>query len=123
MEAFITSQEVRTASSADRLSRLDTQNRTAQYPPACEETASPLRIYYVLLSNASYPSELLTKYQCDGILGPDEIARTLALMDQVQPFEFTEQERAELEADRQGRKEWEKAHFDEHADRLRSMWQ
>jgi hypothetical protein len=54
---------------------------------------------------------------------PDEIARTLAAMEKIQPFEMTDQERAAIEADRQARKEWEKAHFDEHADRLRRMWE
>lgn len=53
---------------------------------------------------------------------PEEIARILALMDQVQPFEMTDAERAAWEADRRARNEWEKAHFHEHADTLRSMW-
>ncbi len=56
-------------------------------------------------------------------LTPDEIARTLAAMDAVEPFEMTDEERADIEADRQARKEWEKARFNEHADRLRSMWE
>ena len=54
---------------------------------------------------------------------PDEIAKTLAAMDNVEPFEMTEAERAAIEADRQARKEWEKAHFDELADRLRRIWE
>jgi len=53
---------------------------------------------------------------------PEEIARLLTLMDQVQPFEMTDEERAKLEADRQARKMREKAGFDQHADKLRSMW-
>lgn len=36
----------------------------------------------------------------DALLGPDEIARVLALMDQVQPYEMTDAERSALEADR-----------------------
>jgi hypothetical protein len=56
-------------------------------------------------------------------LGPEEIARLLAQMDQVQPFELTAEERAALEADRRCRKEWEKAHFDERAAKPRSSWQ
>ncbi len=56
-------------------------------------------------------------------LTPDEIARTLAAMDAVEPFEMTDEERADIEANRQARKEWEKARFNEHADRLRSMWE
>jgi hypothetical protein len=58
-----------------------------------------------------------------GQMTPDEIARTLAAMDKIEPFELTDAERAAIEADRQARKEWEKAHFDEHADRLRRIWE
>ena len=53
----------------------------------------------------------------------DEIARTLAAMEKIEPFEMTDGERAAIEADRQARKEWEKAQFDEHADRLRRIWE
>jgi hypothetical protein len=56
-------------------------------------------------------------------MNPDEIARTLADMEKIEPFEMTDAERASIEADRQARKEWEKAHFDEHADRLRRIWE
>ena len=52
---------------------------------------------------------------------PDEIARTLAAMEKVVPFEITDAERAAIEADRQARKEWEKAHSNEHGDRLRRI--
>ncbi len=41
----------------------------------------------------------------------DEIARTLAAMERVQPFEMTDLERAAIEADRLARKEWEKSRF------------
>jgi hypothetical protein len=58
-----------------------------------------------------------------GQVSPDEIARTLAAMEKMEPFEMTDGERAAIEADRQARKEWEKAHFDEHGDRLRSIWE
>jgi hypothetical protein len=56
-------------------------------------------------------------------LDPEQIAQLLALMDQVQPFEMTNEERAAWEADRKARKEWEKAHFDEHAEKLGKDWQ
>ncbi len=52
-----------------------------------------------------------------------EVARTLAAMAKIEPFEWTEEERAAHEADRQARKAWEKAHFDERADKLRRMWE
>jgi len=53
----------------------------------------------------------------------DEIARTLAAMERVQPFEMTDLERAAIEADRLARKEWETSRFFENADRLRGMWE
>ena len=59
----------------------------------------------------------------EGQVTPDEIARTLAAMEKIEPFEMTDGERAAIEADCQARKEWEKAHFDEHGDRLRRIWE
>ncbi len=53
----------------------------------------------------------------------DEIARTLAAMERIEPFEMTGEERAALEADRRARKEWEKAHFDERAEKVRRAWE
>ncbi len=58
----------------------------------------------------------------EGPMTAEEIARTLAAMEQIEPLEMSDEERAALEADRQARKEWEKAHFDEHAEQLRRMW-
>ncbi|MCE9565435.1 MAG: hypothetical protein K8U57_25715 [Planctomycetes bacterium] len=52
-----------------------------------------------------------------------EIDRILAAMDRIIPFETSPEEEARLEADRLARKEWEKAHFFEHADKLRKMWE
>jgi len=46
-------------------------------------------------------------------MSPDEIARTLAAMEKIEPFEMTDEERGALAADREARKDWEKAHFDE----------
>jgi hypothetical protein len=43
-----------------------------------------------------------------GQVTPDEITRTLAAMDVIEPFEMTDAERAAIEADRQARKESEK---------------
>jgi hypothetical protein len=54
---------------------------------------------------------------------PEGIARHIALMDQVEPFDMTPQEEAAWQADRQARKEYEKAHFDEWADTLQRMWE
>jgi hypothetical protein len=56
-------------------------------------------------------------------LGPEEIRRLLALMDRVQPWEMTAEEQAAWEADRQSRKEREKARFDQHADKLLRTWE
>ena len=58
----------------------------------------------------------------DGPMSPDEIARALAAMDKVEPLVLTDEERAAIEAHRQARKEWEKAHFNEHADKLRERY-
>ncbi len=52
-----------------------------------------------------------------------EIDRILAAMDRIIPFQMTPEEEALLEADRLARKEWEKAHFYEHAEKLRKMWE
>jgi hypothetical protein len=57
------------------------------------------------------------------MMTPDEIARTLAAMEKVEPLEMSDEERAALTADRQARKEWEKAHFDAHAEKLRKIWE
>jgi hypothetical protein len=59
----------------------------------------------------------------EGHVTPGEIERTLSAMEKVEPFEMTDGERAAIETDRQARKEWEKAHFDERGDRLRSIWE
>ncbi len=53
----------------------------------------------------------------------EEINRTLAAMDKIEPLEFSDEERAALKADRQARKEWEKSHFDVHADKRQRMWE
>jgi hypothetical protein len=58
----------------------------------------------------------------DDKMSPEEIARTLAAMDQMAPFEMTDAERAAWEAERQSRKDRDKAQFAEHAEKLRRMW-
>jgi hypothetical protein len=54
---------------------------------------------------------------------PQEIAAALAAMEKVEPFVWTEEERSGWEAERQARKEWEKAHFTENAEKLRRIWE
>lgn len=54
---------------------------------------------------------------------PEGIAKWLAWYDSLQPLLFTEEEGAAWEADRQARAEWEKAHFEERAGKLRGMWE
>ena len=56
-------------------------------------------------------------------MSPEEIAKTLAAMDLVEPLDMTEAERAAWEAERQARKEREKAQFAEHAEELRRAWE
>ena len=58
----------------------------------------------------------------DDRLSAEEIARSLAAMDQIVPFEMTDAECAAWEAERQSRKERDKAEFVEHAEKLRRMW-
>jgi hypothetical protein len=57
-----------------------------------------------------------------GPMTPEEMAATLEAMDKVEPFDMTDEERAARESERQARKEWEKAHFAERAEKLRRMW-
>lgn len=56
-------------------------------------------------------------------LSPDEIARVLAVMDRMEPLAMTDRELADWEADRQARKEREKAHFGEYDEKLRRNWE
>ncbi|HEV3436085.1 MAG TPA: hypothetical protein VG122_01925 [Gemmata sp.] len=59
----------------------------------------------------------------DRPLTPEEIAATLAAMDKIEPFEMTPEAEAALATERQARKDWEKAHFAEQAEKLRRMWE
>jgi hypothetical protein len=54
---------------------------------------------------------------------PEEIVATLVAMDAIEPLQFSDDERAAWEAERQARKAWEKAHFEDHADALRRLWE
>jgi len=56
-------------------------------------------------------------------MSAEEIAQTLAAMDQVEPLEITATERAAWEAEREGRIRREKARFAEYAESLRRMWE
>jgi hypothetical protein len=56
-------------------------------------------------------------------MSPGEVQRVLAAMDQMQPLRMTDAELAAWEADRQARKESEKAHFFERAEKLHGMWE
>jgi hypothetical protein len=67
------------------------------------------------------PVGLMGPVGTEETMSPDEIARTLAAMDEIEPFDMSD-ERAAIDADRQARKEWEKSRFNEHAGRLRGMW-
>ena len=58
-----------------------------------------------------------------GGMSPDEITATLAAMDKMEPLHFSDAERAAWEAERQARKDREKADFAEHAEGLRRMWE
>lgn len=60
--------------------------------------------------------------ESDAPMTPEEIAAVLARMDAVEPLEWTDEEIAAWEADRQARKEREKAEFFERGERLRRIW-
>ncbi|SRR5260370_32543744 len=68
-----------------------------------------------------HPVEQGINGDVDG-MSAEEIAKTLAAMDQVESFDMTDAEQAAWEAERKTRKEREKAHFAEHAEKLRRMW-
>jgi hypothetical protein len=69
-------------------------------------------------------SPLATGIQDDsGMMSGEEIARTVAAMDLVEPMEITATERAAWEAERAGRIGCEKARFAEQAESLRRIWE
>src|SRR5579862_9686492 len=49
---------------------------------------------------------------------PEGIAAWLKWYDSLEPLVFTDEERAAWNADRQARKDWEKAQFELHAEKL-----
>jgi hypothetical protein len=53
----------------------------------------------------------------------DEIAGTMATMENFEALEFTVEDRAAIEAQRQAHRTWEKSRFFDHAERLREMWE
>jgi hypothetical protein len=55
-------------------------------------------------------------------LAAAEIARTLAALDRVEPFEMSDAEQAAWEAERRANREREKAQFAERSERLQRMW-
>jgi hypothetical protein len=57
------------------------------------------------------------------VMSPEEIATTLAAMAKVEPFDWSDAERAAWEAERQARKNVEKSQFVEHAEELRRIWE
>lgn len=69
------------------------------------------------------PEETSSNQEDDGPMTAEEIIQTLAAMEKIEPLELSEAERAAWEADRQARKEWEKSHFEAHADKLRESWE
>jgi hypothetical protein len=54
---------------------------------------------------------------------PEAIAEWLKWYDSLEPLIFTPEERVALEADRKQRKEFEKATFEQRAEKLRGMWE
>jgi hypothetical protein len=62
------------------------------------------------------------RHPIEDAMSAEEIARTLAAMDLVEPLDLTESEVAAWEAERKARIESEKAQFAEHAEELRRQW-
>ncbi len=56
-------------------------------------------------------------------MSPEQIATVLAAMDQIVPLEFTDTERDAWEAERNARKQREKAEFLQYGQGLRSKWE
>jgi hypothetical protein len=54
---------------------------------------------------------------------PESIARWIAAFDAIPPLQMTPEEEANWQADRKAQKEFEKAQFFEHAEKLRRMWE
>jgi hypothetical protein len=54
---------------------------------------------------------------------PEAIAAWLKWYDSLEPLIFTAEKEAAWEAHRQEHKAWEKAHFDEWAERARQVWE
>ena len=54
---------------------------------------------------------------------PEAIARHLAAMDRIEPWDITAEEGAEWEAARDAQKAFEKTRFDEHAEAIRKDWE
>ena len=65
----------------------------------------------------------LTGMPPDGPMSAEEIARTLAAMDQIEPLVLTEAERRAWETERREQREREKLQFAEHAEKLRRKWE
>jgi len=63
------------------------------------------------------------KLDDDEPMTQEEIDRRLALMDQMEPLQMTDEEIAEWEADRKAQREWDKSHFFERAKKLEKIWQ
>ena len=59
--------------------------------------------------------------ETDDLASPEEIARGLAAMARMIPFDMSEEEREAWEAERRERKEWEKAKFFDRAESMRRM--
>ena len=56
-------------------------------------------------------------------MATEEVARTLAAMERMEAVNLTEKEQITWEAERQSRREREKAEFPNHADKLRKLWE
>ena len=70
----------------------------------------------------SLPDGLETAHDVNG-LSQEEIDHDLVAMKCMFPLQMTDAELTAWEADRQAQKEWEKAQFVAHSEKLRRMWE
>lgn len=66
-----------------------------------------------------------THDEIDGVWddSPEGIEAWIAQLHSLRPLIFTAEERAEWEKAKREQREWELAHFDERAEKLRRMWE
>jgi hypothetical protein len=79
--------------------------------------------YRLLVEPDLAPSAQIGMREEEWSNSPEAIADWLAWYDSLEPLIFAPEEEAEWEGARRAQKEFEKAHFEEWAEKLRRMWE